>query len=38
MVFGGNLHGEMVAVKKLRDSAETDLKHLKKLNHENIGV
>ncbi|CAH2035680.1 unnamed protein product, partial [Iphiclides podalirius] len=36
VVFGGNLRGEMVAVKKLRDSAETDIKHLRKLNHENI--
>ncbi|XP_068618617.1 mitogen-activated protein kinase kinase kinase 12 [Battus philenor] len=36
VVFGGNLHGEMVAVKKLRDKTETDIKHLRKLNHENI--
>ncbi|CAK1588426.1 unnamed protein product [Parnassius mnemosyne] len=36
VVFGGNLRGEMVAVKKLRDKTETDIKHLRKLNHENI--
>ncbi|CAG9781708.1 unnamed protein product [Diatraea saccharalis] len=36
VVFGGNLRGEMVAVKKLRDKSETNIKHLRKLNHENI--
>ncbi|CAH0716296.1 unnamed protein product, partial [Brenthis ino] len=36
IVFGGNLKGEMVAVKKLRDKSEADIKHLRKLNHENI--
>ncbi|KAJ0184003.1 hypothetical protein K1T71_000426 [Dendrolimus kikuchii] len=36
VVFSGNLRGEMVAVKKLRDKSETDIKHLRKLNHENI--
>lgn len=38
VVFGGNLRGEMVAVKKLRDRSETNIKHLRKLNHENIGT
>ncbi|CAH2103688.1 unnamed protein product [Euphydryas editha] len=36
VVFGGNLKGEMVAVKKLRDKSEANIKHLRKLNHENI--
>lgn len=36
VVFSGNLRGEMVAVKKLRDKSETNIKHLRKLNHENI--
>ncbi|KAI8431228.1 hypothetical protein MSG28_001265 [Choristoneura fumiferana] len=36
VVFGGQIKGEMVAVKKLRDQAETDIKHLRKLNHDNI--
>lgn len=37
VVFSGTLRGEMVAVKKLRDKSETNIKHLRKLNHENIG-
>jgi hypothetical protein len=37
VVFGGNRRGEMVAVKKLREKSETNIKHLRKLNHENIG-
>lgn len=37
VVFGGNLKGEMVAVKKLRDKSEANIKHLRKLNHDNIG-
>ncbi|OWR50434.1 mitogen-activated protein kinase kinase kinase 12-like [Danaus plexippus] len=36
VVFGGNLKGEMVAVKKLRDKSEANIKHLRKLNHDNI--
>ncbi|XP_030020802.2 mitogen-activated protein kinase kinase kinase 12 [Manduca sexta] len=36
VVFSGMLRGEMVAVKKLRDKSETNIKHLRKLNHENI--
>ncbi|RVE50697.1 hypothetical protein evm_004607 [Chilo suppressalis] len=36
VVFSGNLRGEMVAVKKLRDKSETNIKHLRKLNHDNI--
>ncbi|GBP96850.1 Mitogen-activated protein kinase kinase kinase 12 [Eumeta japonica] len=36
IVFRGVLNGEMVAVKKLKDKTETDIKHLHKLNHENI--
>ncbi|XP_039763672.1 mitogen-activated protein kinase kinase kinase 12-like [Pararge aegeria] len=36
VVFGGSLRGEMVAVKKLRDKNEANIKHLRKLNHENI--
>ncbi|KAG7313053.1 hypothetical protein JYU34_000135 [Plutella xylostella] len=36
VVFSGMFRGEMVAVKKLRDKSETDFKHLRKLNHENI--
>lgn len=35
-VFSGKLLNEMVAVKKVRDDKETDVKHLRKLNHENI--
>ncbi|XP_046977416.1 mitogen-activated protein kinase kinase kinase 12-like [Vanessa cardui] len=36
VVFGGTLKGEMVAVKKLRDKSEANIKHLRKLNHDNI--
>lgn len=35
-VFSGYLRGEIVAVKKVRDIKETDIKHLRKLDHENI--
>lgn len=35
-VFSGQLHDEIVAVKKVRDLKETDIKHLRKLDHENI--
>ncbi|XP_053685290.1 uncharacterized protein LOC128734916 [Sabethes cyaneus] len=35
-VFRGKLRNEMVAVKKVRDVKETDIKHLRKLDHENI--
>ncbi|XP_063698450.1 mitogen-activated protein kinase kinase kinase 13-B isoform X2 [Culicoides brevitarsis] len=35
-VFSGKLRGEMVAVKKVRDVKETEIKHLRKLDHENI--
>lgn len=35
-VFSGKLHDEIVAVKKVRDLKETDIKHLRKLDHENI--
>lgn len=35
-VFSGKLKGEMVAVKKVRDVKETEIKHLRKLDHENI--
>jgi serine/threonine protein kinase len=35
-VFLGRLNNEMVAVKKVKDRAEADLKHLRKLNHPNI--
>lgn len=35
-VFKGKLRGEWVAVKKVRDLKETDIKHLKKLNHANV--
>ncbi|XP_028035533.1 mitogen-activated protein kinase kinase kinase 12-like [Bombyx mandarina] len=36
VVYSGNLRGEMVAVKKLREKEETDIMHLRKLNHDNI--
>lgn len=36
VVFSGTFRGEMVAVKKLRDKSETNFKHLRRLNHENI--
>lgn len=35
-VFLGRINGELVAVKKVKDKVETDIKHLRKLNHENI--
>ncbi|XP_076316774.1 mitogen-activated protein kinase kinase kinase 13-like [Tachypleus tridentatus] len=35
-VFKGHLNNEMVAVKKVRDKSETDIKHLRKLNHPNV--
>lgn len=35
-VFLGKLRQEQVAVKKVRDVKETDIKHLRKLNHPNI--
>uniref|UniRef100_A0A8C5FWM4 mitogen-activated protein kinase kinase kinase n=1 Tax=Gadus morhua TaxID=8049 RepID=A0A8C5FWM4_GADMO len=35
-VFLGKLHGQEVAVKKVRDIKETDIKHLRKLKHPNI--
>lgn len=35
-VFSGKLKNEIVAVKKVRDVKETDIKNLRKLDHENI--
>ncbi|XP_062543104.1 mitogen-activated protein kinase kinase kinase 13 isoform X2 [Armigeres subalbatus] len=35
-VFRGQLRNEEVAVKKVREVKETDIKHLRKLDHENI--
>ncbi|KAJ8020060.1 Mitogen-activated protein kinase kinase kinase 13-B [Holothuria leucospilota] len=35
-VFLGQYKGEPLAVKKLREEKETDIKHLRKLNHPNI--
>lgn len=35
-VFSGMLKKEIVAVKKVRETRETDIKHLRKLNHQNI--
>ena len=35
-VFMGKYDGEQVAVKKVREEFETDIKHLRKLNHPNI--
>lgn len=35
-VFSGYLRNEIVAVKKVRDYKETDIRHLRKLDHENI--
>lgn len=35
-VFRGKYKNEIVAVKKVRDQKETDIKHLRKLNHPNI--
>ncbi|KRT86350.1 protein kinase, partial [Oryctes borbonicus] len=36
LVFSGILHNEEVAVKKVQDIKETDIKNLRKLNHPNI--
>lgn len=35
-VFSGKLRGETVAVKKVQEQKETDIKNLRKLNHPNI--
>lgn len=35
-VFLGRLGNELVAVKKVKDKTEADIKHLRKLNHPNI--
>jgi hypothetical protein len=35
-VFLGKLSQDQVAVKKVRDVKETDIRHLRKLNHPNI--
>lgn len=35
-VFRGILNNETVAVKKVKDPRETDIRHLRKLNHPNI--
>lgn len=35
-VFRGNRSGELVAIKKVRELKETDISHLRKLNHSNI--
>lgn len=35
-VFLGKFHGDDVAVKKVRDIKETEIKHLRKLKHPNI--
>ena len=35
-VFMGKYMGELVAVKKVKEELETDIKHLRKLNHPNI--
>lgn len=35
-VFSGKLNKEVVAVKKVREPRETDIKHLRKLNHPNV--
>ncbi|RWS31667.1 mitogen-activated protein kinase kinase kinase 13-B-like protein [Leptotrombidium deliense] len=35
-VFLGRLNNELVAVKKVKEKSETDIKHLRKLNHPNI--
>ncbi|XP_078621077.1 mitogen-activated protein kinase kinase kinase 13-like isoform X2 [Branchiostoma floridae x Branchiostoma japonicum] len=35
-VFLGTLNGEKVAVKKVREETETEIRHLRKLNHPNI--
>lgn len=35
-VFKGLLHARPVAVKKVRDVSETDIRHLRKLSHPNV--
>ena len=35
-VFSGKLNNQIIAIKKVRDIRETDVKHLAKLNNENI--
>jgi mitogen-activated protein kinase kinase kinase 13 len=35
-VFKGKLNGQMVAVKKVKEAAETDIKHLRRLSHKNV--
>jgi mitogen-activated protein kinase kinase kinase 13 len=35
-VFSGKLNNQVIAIKKVRDIRETDVRHLAKLNHENI--
>ncbi|KAE8741586.1 hypothetical protein FOCC_FOCC012879 [Frankliniella occidentalis] len=35
-VFRGKLKNEIIAVKKVREQKETDIRHLRKLNHRNI--
>ena len=35
-VFSGRLNNETVAVKKVREKKEADIRHLRKLNHPNI--
>ncbi|XP_069970757.1 mitogen-activated protein kinase kinase kinase 12 isoform X4 [Penaeus vannamei] len=35
-VFRGRLRGNWVAIKKVREQKETDIQHLRKLNHPNI--
>ena len=35
-VFKGRLHNETVAVKKVKDKKEADIRHLRQLHHPNI--
>jgi mitogen-activated protein kinase kinase kinase 13 len=35
-VFSGKLNNQIIAIKKVRDIRETDVRHLAKLNHDNI--
>ncbi|KAK2718040.1 hypothetical protein QYM36_006731 [Artemia franciscana] len=35
-VFKGRLRGQVIAVKKVKDKQETEIRHLKQLNHPNI--
>lgn len=35
-VFSGKLNNQVIAIKKVREIRETDVRHLAKLNHENI--